>query len=167
MSKRGGVKFGKNFSGSYPAGTHMSPGAVHALPALLRLPDGDEPLQPRWLYQDPQGSHGSEFSDQTRNAREQRHQANRQALATWQTGAPGRAVRDEQEIQVAAETKSSVTRRLPVRSTNGRRVRARPAVAERTGARNCTSGAVLREIMRLDTHFWARRAWVDFRKPSC
>ena len=76
-------------------------GAVHALPALLRLPDGDEPLQPRWLYQDPQGSHGSEFSDQTRNARGQRHQANRQALATWQTGAPGRAVRDEQEIQAA------------------------------------------------------------------
>ena len=66
----------------------------------------------------------------------------------------------------AAETKSSVTRRLPIRSTNGRRVRARPAVAERIGARNCTSGAVLREIMRLDTHFWARRAWVDCRKLS-
>eukprot|EP01045_Picozoa_sp_COSAG04_P023436 COSAG04_NODE_2783_length_3590_cov_40.765397_6_plen_186_part_00 len=46
-------------------------------------------------------------------------------------------------------------------------VRARPAVAERIGARNGTGGAVLREIMRLDTHFWARRVWVDFRKPSC
>ena len=67
----------------------------------------------------------------------------------------------------AAETKSSVTRRLPTRSTNGRRVRARPAVAERIGARNGTGGAVLQEIMRLDTHFWARRVWVDLRKPSC
>ena len=39
-------------------------------------------------------------------------------------------------------------------------------MAERIGARNGTGGAVLREIMRLDTHFWARRVWVDFRKPS-
>ena len=69
--------------------------------------------------------------------------------------------------EVAGETKSSVTRRLPTRSTNGRRVRARPAVAERIGARNGTGGAVLREIMRLDTHFWARRVWVDLRKVSC
>ena len=46
-------------------------------------------------------------------------------------------------------------------------MRARPAVAERVGARNGTGGAVLREIMRLDTHFWARRVWVDFRKVSC
>ena len=46
-------------------------------------------------------------------------------------------------------------------------MRARPAVAERIGARNGTGGAVLREIMRLDTHFWARRVWVDFRKVSC
>ena len=68
--------------------------------------------------------------------------------------------------EVAGETKSSVTRRLPTRSTNGRRVRARPAVAERIGARNGTGGAVLREIMRLGTHFWARRVWVDFRKVS-
>ena len=40
-------------------------------------------------------------------------------------------------------------------------------MAERIGARNGTGGAVLREIMRLDTHFWARRVWVDFIKPSC
>ena len=40
-------------------------------------------------------------------------------------------------------------------------------MAERIGARNGTGGAVLREIMRLDTHFWARRVWVDFRKVSC
>ena len=39
-------------------------------------------------------------------------------------------------------------------------------MAERIGARNGTGGAVLREIMRLGTHFWARRVWVDFRKPS-
>ena len=37
-------------------------------------------------------------------------------------------------------------------------------MAERIGARNGTGGAVLREIMRLGTHFWARRVWVDFRK---
>ena len=67
----------------------------------------------------------------------------------------------------AGETKSSVTRRLPTRSTNGRRVKARPAVAERIGARNGTGGAVLREIMRLGRNFWARRVWVDFRKVSC
>ena len=53
------------------------------------------------------------------------------------------------------------------RRANGRRVRARPAVAERIGARNSTGGAVLREIMRLGTHFWARRVWVDFRKVLC
>ena len=40
-------------------------------------------------------------------------------------------------------------------------------MAERIGARNGTGGAVLREIMRLDTHFWARRVWVDLRKVSC
>eukprot|EP01045_Picozoa_sp_COSAG04_P049257 COSAG04_NODE_19328_length_418_cov_20.413793_1_plen_34_part_01 len=34
-------------------------------------------------------------------------------------------------------------------------------MAERIGARNGTGGAVLREIMRLGTHFWARRVWVD------
>ena len=56
---------------------------------------------------------------------------------------------------------------LRILPTSLEELRARPAVAERIGARNCTSGAVLREIMRLDTHFWARRAWVDFRKPSC
>ena len=33
-------------------------------------------------------------------------------------------------------------------------------MAERIGARNGTGGAVLREIMRLDTHFWARRQGV-------
>ena len=44
---------------------------------------------------------------------------------------------------------------------------ARPAAAERIVARIGTGGAVLREIMRLDTHFWARRVWVDFRKVSC
>ena len=67
----------------------------------------------------------------------------------------------------AGETKSSVTRRLTTRSANGRRVRARPAVAERIGARNGAGGAVLREIMRLGRNFWVRRVWVDFRKPSC
>ena len=46
-------------------------------------------------------------------------------------------------------------------------MRARPAVAERIGARNGTGGAVLREIMRLGRNFWARRVWVDFRKVSC
>ena len=40
------------------------------------------------------------------------------------------------------------------------------AQAVRIGARNGTGGAVLREIMRLDRNFWARRVWVDFRKPS-
>ena len=68
--------------------------------------------------------------------------------------------------QHAAAAGLRPTRRLRNRSTNGRRVRARPAVAERIGARNGTGGAVLREIMRLDTHFWARRVWVDFRKVS-
>jgi len=65
------------------------------------------------------------------------------------------------------ETKSSVTRWLRTRSANGRRAKARPAVAARIGARNSTGEAVLREIMRLDRNFWARRVWVDFRKPSC
>ena len=45
-------------------------------------------------------------------------------------------------------------------------MRARPAVAERIGARNGAGGAVLREIMRLGRNFWARRVWVDFRKVS-
>eukprot|EP01045_Picozoa_sp_COSAG04_P001764 COSAG04_NODE_60_length_30221_cov_15.908837_11_plen_184_part_00 len=40
-------------------------------------------------------------------------------------------------------------------------------MAERIGARNGIGGAVLREIMRLDRNFWARRVWVDFRNPSC
>ena len=57
----------------------------------------------------------------------------------------------------SAETKSSVTHRLPARSTNERRVRARPAVAGRIGATNGTGGAVLREIMRLGRNFWARK----------
>ena len=56
------------------------------------------------------------------------------------------------------ETKSSVTRRLPTRSTNERRVRAPPTVAEHTGARNSTAGAVLQGIMRLGTYIWARMA---------
>ena len=68
----------------------------------------------------------------------------------------------EVAAEVAAETKSSVTRWLPTRSANGRRVRARPAVAERIGARNGTGGAVLREIMRFGTHFWrAGCGWVS------
>ena len=39
-------------------------------------------------------------------------------------------------------------------------------MAERIGARNGTGGAVLREMMRLGTHFWARRVWVDFRETT-
>ena len=69
--------------------------------------------------------------------------------------------------EVAGESVTSVTRGLGTRSTNGRRVRARPIVAEHVGARNSTWGAVLREIMRLDRNFWVRRVWVDLTKTSC
>ena len=41
------------------------------------------------------------------------------------------------------------------------------AIAELMVQMGSSELAVLREIMRLDTHFWARRVWVDFRKVLC
>ena len=70
------------------------------------------------------------------------------------------------EIATWIEDDGGLKGALRILPTSLEELRARPAVAERIGARNGTGGAVLRGIMRLDTHFWARRVWVDFRKPS-